>query len=393
MAKGSGKRRRRANGTGTAPVYNEDRKRWVIRVTMGLDELHRPVRREVSARTLAEVEQKATELKRQRDAGVGVEGSKLTVAGWLTEWLDHRSDLAPKTLQNYRDVARCYIEPHLGRDKLDSLTPRRVRTMLTALEREGHSPNTRRLARTILGTALRQAVADGLLMRNVVEPTKGPGSKRVREGRTLDVDQANRLLAHVRGTRLGVAYTLGLVYGLRRGEILGLSWTDVHLDGPKPRIELRWQLQRLPDQGLVLANLKTDRSRRTLGLTPEMARLLREQRLAQQNDRQVAGSEWETVPGMQHLVFTSALGRPVDPDWFTKVFGRVSAAAGLGHWTPHELRHSAASIMLALGVPLERVSENLGHSSVRITADVYRHSLGHESLEAAEVITAALRLA
>jgi integrase len=133
----------------------------------------------------------------------------------------------------------------------------------------------------------------------------------------------------------------------------------------------------------VLKNLKTKRSRRTLHLTPTLVGMLRSHRARQAAEQLAVGPAWVD----SGLVFTSALGTPLDPDNFAHYFDRLCRKASLGHWHPHELRHSAASIMLAQGTPLWVVSEVLGHASIAITKDVYGHLLGGEKQAATEAIT------
>lgn len=137
---------------------------------------------------------------------------------------------------------------------------------------------------------------------------------------------------------------------------------------------------------LILKELKTKRSRRTLHLTDSLAPLLRSHKARQAAEQLAAGPLW-TDSG---LVFTTPTGTPVDPDNFSHYFDRLCRRAGLGHWHPHELRHSAASIMLAQDTPLWVVSEVLGHASLTITKDVYGHLMGREKRAATESITAVL---
>jgi integrase len=187
-------------------------------------------------------------------------------------------------------------------------------------------------------------------------------------------------------------YALALTLGLRRGEALGLLWTDI--DTTNGTIHARRQLrrERIPESErtssdrhtrLVLRDLKTRRSRRTLHLTPALRELLRTHRAQQLREQLSAEPRW-TDSG---LIFTTPAGTPIDPDNFARYFHRICEKAELGHWTPHELRHSAASIMLAQGTPLWVVSEVLGHASVAITKDVYGHLIGSEKQEATEAIT------
>jgi integrase len=120
-----------------------------------------------------------------------------------------------------------------------------------------------------------------------------------------------------------------------------------------------------------------------LHITPALDGLLRAHRARQAQERLAAGPAWADTD----LVFTTKTGTPIDPDNFAHYFHRLCARAGLGHWTPHELRHSAASIMLAQGTPLWVVSEVLGHASLAITKDVYGHLVGDEKRDATRAIT------
>jgi integrase len=200
------------------------------------------------------------------------------------------------------------------------------------------------------------------------------------------------LLNAASGDRLEALYAIALTFGLRRGEALGLSWSDIDLDTGLVHVRRQLRRERLPVEErqetgrrthLILRDLKTKRSRRTLHLTPALDSLLRSHRARQAREQLAAGPGWAE----SDLVFTTKKGTPIDPDNFARYFHRICTRAGLGHWTPHELRHSAASIMLAQGTPLYVVSEVLGHASVAITKDVYGHLIGGEKQEATEAIT------
>ena len=120
---------------------------------------------------------------------------------------------------------------------------------------------------------------------------------------------------------------------------------------------------------LVVGELKTPRSRRALALTPEILAKLRQHHTRQAEHKMAAGSLW-----WDHgLIFASETGAPLDPENFSRAFAKLCNRAGLGHWHPHELRHSGASLILAQGTSLHVVSEILGHASITITKDVYGH--------------------
>ena len=137
---------------------------------------------------------------------------------------------------------------------------------------------------------------------------------------------------------------------------------------------------------LVVGELKTARSRRTLFLTPQLIDLLRQQWARLAEERIAIGEAWCD----DGLIFTSQTGTPLDPDNISHVFSRMSRRAGLGHWHLHELRHSGASLMLAQGTDLYVVSEVLGQSSVSITKDVYGHLVEGQKRAAATLMSAAL---
>jgi integrase len=133
---------------------------------------------------------------------------------------------------------------------------------------------------------------------------------------------------------------------------------------------------------LVIGELKTRKSKRTLTLTAEVLDLLRRHRVQQAEQRMAAGEEWQD----HGLIFPSEVGTPLDPDNFSHRLSAICRRIALGHWHPHELRHSGASLMLAQGTPLHVVSEILGHSSITITKDVYGHLLEEDRRSAAEAM-------
>ena len=173
--------------------------------------------------------------------------------------------------------------------------------------------------------------------------------------------------------------------GLRRGEVLGLYWSDLELEGPVPLVQVRRQLVRRRE-GVRLSELKTAGSRRTLHLSQPVVEALQAHQTLQAVEKKAA-RVWRDTEG---VVFTTTIGTPIDPEAFGKTVPRICIAAGLGHWSIHELRHSCASLLLAMGVPLEVVSETLGHASIRVTMDVYGHLLAPARMKAAEAMRKAL---
>jgi integrase len=295
------------------------------------------------------------------------------------------------TEDDYRDTVRLHLIPALGSKRLAKLTVADLDTLWQAKRDAGYSANSVRIMRTVLRRALGQAEREGLVTRNIASLSAAPRI-RLGEGRTLTVGQARHLLRAAHDHRFEVAVLIGLTYGLRRGEVLGLHWSSVDWAAGTIRITHGVKRSKNRDSAisrktqLVAAELKTARSRRTLALTAEIEATLRSHYARQAEARSTAGSLWRDYG----LVFVTEVGTPVDPDNFSHAFSRLCEDAGLGHWHPHELRHSGASLMLAQGTPLHVVSEVLGHASIAITKDVYGHLTEGDKRAASEAMSRAL---
>ena len=357
---------------------------WIGAAFLGYDERGKLLRKTVSARTKAEALAKLKKVQRQLDDGLPAPDDRMTLSQLLDRWFDDvmRHQVAPSALENYRSIARIHLKPTLVRKRVSKLTPADVDCLVSENLDAKYSSSTVRRIRFVLSAALDQAVRWGVVGRNVVTVTRGPKTTR-REGRTLTPDQARKLLSTVHGRRLEAFYVTMLALGLRSGEALGLSWDDVDL--PRKIITIRRALKREHNQ-LVIGDVKTTKSRRAVDLPAPVVKALRAHKARQAKERLVAGSEWEATG----LVFTTQIGTPIDPSNLRRDFNQVFDDAGLGHWHPHELRHSAASIMLAQGVPLEVVAAVLGHSSIRMTADVYAHIRAPQRQAAAKAMASAL---
>jgi integrase len=270
----------------------------------------------------------------------------------------------------------------LGSKKVVNLTSADIDRLLSAKLDSGLSVSTVRRIRSVLGQAIDQGIRWGSVNRNVARLARVPKEQR-REGRTLTYEQARRLLKELEGHRHEALYSLMLSTGLRRGEALGLQWRD--FDETSRIISVRRQLKR-EGGSLVTTDTKTARSRRSVNLPRGLVSLLVDHRKHQAEERDVMNELW-TDTG---FIFTTNFGTPFDPRNLNRDFATICQRAGLGHWHPHELRHSAASLMLASGVKLQVVSEVLGHASIRMTADVYGHILAPDREAAADAMDQAL---
>lgn len=399
--------RRRANGEGGIH-WDQANQRWVATITIGwqdVDDGHggtkrRQVRKSVTGSTKRAVAATLRDWQNSLDDGVPIADQRITVGAMLEVWL---RDVVPGTVSRvtegqYRDVVRLYLKPRLGERRLRDLTPTDVTRMLRDMEHptderpNGYSQNSRRLARAVLRRALRWAEVEGMVSRNVAALSNPVRVERP-DGRTMTPDQARMFLDTIRGDRLESLFLVALSLGLRVSELLAIGWDDVYLDPAddgRATITIRRGLKRIRGEGLVIDGVKTKTSRRTIHLPDVAADSLRAHRRRQLEERLAYAEEWPPRPLGVDLVFRSVTGSALDPSNVAHYLTALTQTAGLGHWHPHELRHSAASLLLAQGVPLKVVSDILGHSSINITADIYSHVLAPAHNDAAAAMDRAL---
>jgi integrase len=234
----------------------------------------------------------------------------------------------------------------------------------------------------VLRLGLDGAVRDGLLARNPAHSVQRPGVAR-KEAAHLDPQQVAQLLTAAESSRYHTALLLIATTGLRRGEALALRWSDVDLDAGVLRVQDT--VQRI-DGKLSTGPVKTDRSRRTIPLSPAIVALLRRHRVTQLEERMRAANQW-TDTG---LVFTTDLGHVVEPRNLLRVVEAAAKRIGLDGVGAHTLRHSAATAWLESGVHIKQVSDLLGHSSVAITGDVYGHGSDQSARAAVDGLSGAL---
>ena len=338
-------------------------------------------RRCVYGRTEKEVVDKMQSLFNDIRQGTVREGKDQALGAYMEDWLANfiEPTRSPSTTKNYAQMLRLYIAPKLGRIKLSKLTGQDIQRFLNQLRqqpvaRTGRpmSPRTTQLCYGILSAALNRARKLALINQNpcaAVDPPKG----RRTEVRPLTPEQARALLASVRGSRLEGFWTIAISCGLRPAEGLGLRWADV--DFEKGTIFVRQQLQADLDGKLVHVDLKTKKSRRLIHLPTVTLRALKAHRVRQRDERMRAEA-WED----NDLVFCTegrvqgkVGGRPL---YHRNVFTRlqkVLVKAELPQVNLYNLRHTAASLLLAQGASMREVMEVLGHSQMSLTSDTYSH--------------------
>lgn len=355
-------------GQNEGSIYRRKDGRWLAVVNLGWRDGRR-WRKSFYGETRREVQEKLTAALRSQQLGLPIPGERQTVGQFLEKWLTDsvKSKVRPRTYESYSELIRVHIAPAIGKRPLVKLNPQDVQGFLNLKMRSGLSARTVQYLHAVLRSALNQALRWGFVPRNVATLVTAPRVEKP-EIKPFTPEKARAFLAAVRGDRLEALYSTALALGLRRGEALGIHWTDLDLNSG--RLMVRTSLQRI-DGKLQLTEVKTFRSRRPLFLPKVAVEALKAHRQRQEQERLLAGSRWQETG----LVFTSRAGRPHDPRNALRQFHRFLALVGIPRQRFHDLRHTCATLLLVQGVSPRTVMEILGHSQIRVTFDTYSHVL------------------
>ncbi|GAA3053986.1 tyrosine-type recombinase/integrase [Actinokineospora globicatena] len=346
--------------------------------------------------------------------GLPVATTTTTVADYMTYWLREvaKPAIRETTYVTYEGAIRLHIIPGIGKHKLKALAAPQVRAWLSrigkicqccAQEKDVKRASNPRLAARccakkpsvccedflsgpsiqhllrVLRAALQDAVDEELLPRNVARlvKLKTTGGRKVRAFTELE---AKLLLAQARLHRLYALWAVALAIGLRRGEALGLHWDDVDLEAGE--VTVRFALYRVNGQ-LKLEDVKTDASYATIPLPKPLVVILRAHRKQQLEERFAAGKDWKDTG----LVFTTALGGPIEPRNVNRMFATLCQRAEVRQVRVHDLRHSCATLLFTMGVDAATVRRILRHSSVAVTTSIYIEVIDAVQRDAVETLS------
>ena len=385
--------KRRGNHEGT--IRQRKNGLWEAIVTIGRDPVTGKLKRvSFYAPTQKEVVKKAAQARADLTRGTFVAPEKLTLGAWLDTWLKvyKAPTTRPLTLSGYARIVKRHLQPALGHIQLQALKPEHIQHYCNDKARQGLDASTIRQHFRVLSNALRQAEKIGRVSRNVARLVDPPRVAR-KERSTLTIAQVRTdLLTAIQGDRLAAAYVTFFLTGLRRGELLGLRWRDI--DFETGVLYVRQILERVenpsgtgPKTHLAFLEPKTARSRRTVALPAECVTALRQHRARQAEERLRLGAAYQD----HGLVFAQANGRPIDPYSMNRAFQTVLKRAGLPAIRLHDARHTYATWMLQTGVPLKVVSDQLGHTSIAITGDIYAHVTQEVAQHAASALDQAFK--
>jgi integrase len=343
--------RKKSRGNGQGSVYPRRNKDGKIIGYLGA--YHGPdgKRRSVSAKNKTECERKLRAAMADADKGLVFDAGTITVGQYLNNWLTGiRGTVRQRTWERYEQFVRVHLVPASGGIKLGNLTRAHLKTLYAS--KTDLSPTTIRHLHAAIHKALDEAVADNLIPRNVATNIKLP-KMRKKEIQPLTPDQAKAFLKAARGDRYEALYVLAIHYGLRRGELLGLKWSD--LQGNTLQVRRTMSEARV---GRIEEETKSGKGRR-IELSEKALESLRSHR-----DQQV-DSEY---------IFPSTTGTPTNSsNLMYRSFKPVLKRAGLPQIRFHDLRHTCATIRFMKGQHPKRVQELLGHASIAMTMDIYSH--------------------
>ncbi|WP_419996354.1 tyrosine-type recombinase/integrase [Streptomyces boninensis] len=380
------KRTRQPNGRSS--IYQGKDGKWHGRVTVGVRDDGTPDRRHVERKTQSEVVSAVQELEKQRDAGtVRKPGKPWTVRAWLTHWIDHIAPLAvnENTMVGYGVAVRKHLIPGLGAHRLDRLKPEHIEVFYAKMQAAGSKPATAHQAHRTLRTALNEAVRRGHLGQNPVRLAKAP-RVREQEVQPYTVEEVRRILRAADRRRNSARWAIALSLGLRQGEALGLKWSDADLENGvlwvrRSRRRPQYahgcgdtcgrkagfcpQRQRTnPETG----ETKSRAGRRAVGLPPQLVDLLGKHKATQEAERIEAGDRWHE----EGWLFATPVGLGCPPRTDYTEWKELLRDAKVRDGRLHDARHTAATVLLILGVPERAVMGLMGWSSTAMAAR-YQH--------------------
>ncbi len=359
---------RKANGEGS--LYRRGDGRWggsafVNTISGKRKRIH------VYAATRQEVHDRLADKLATARKGIRTPDQEWTVGAYLDYWLTSVVAVKnrPRTTELYTATVRLHLTPALDKVRLTKLTVQDVQTLLNTQLAQRRSIRSVQQVRSVLRAALSRAEREELVVRNVAKLVDLPAWER-KPIRPWNTTEASQFLTSAKSHRWYPAYVMLLLYGMRRGEVLGLRWCDV--DFTRGQVHIRQQLQRIGttlEQGPV----KTAAGRRDLPLISMLRGELTYLYAKQYGGKPDLDAVAERAALDQGLVFRSCASSPIDPKNFVRTFHEIREQAGLPRITVHHTRHTAATMLKNLGVPARDAQLILGHSHITTTQQLYQH--------------------
>lgn len=379
-------------GSGEGTISRRKDGRWAAAVTTGYGLDGQQKRKFYYGKTRQEVAEKLREAINNQSMGIVIDSKNINLQQWLTTWLNEykKPSIRQTSYAYYSYVIDNYIcyEDGIGHIKLKDLRPDQLQKLYNDTLKQDFSPSTVKIMHILLKGAMKQAVQNGLIIRDITEGTVRPKLTKG-EARVFTLDEQKRFQDVLSNEKYSLLYMLGLGTGLRIGELLGLRWQDINTD--EGWLQVRQTLVRVKNTDenahsktkLIPQEPKTKSGKRTVPIPSNLIPLLEKHEITQKENKLKSYGLYRDDLDM---VFCDKLGEPLEPSNIRSRLYKLTEKAGIAHANLHCLRHTFATRGLENGIELKVMQELLGHSTIAMTADIYSHVLPDKKKEAAEKI-------
>lgn len=355
---------RRASGEGSITEYRKGK--WRAYLDFGKDANGKRIRKTFTGSTKAEVIQKLNKAKYEKQEGILTINARTPVRKYIKHWLEYKThSLKPTTIASYENDMKVYVLPLIGDKAIEEITTKDINNLLISPIALSHASASRARVKAVLSNVFKLAVVEGLIKANPVSSAEVV-KKTPTEIHPLSVDEVQRLLAVAFEYRpMYQIIQVALETGLRRGEILGLHWSDIDISNKTLTVN---RILTEVNGTQYVSTPKTIKSRRTIAISEELIKTL------------------QSYHSPSEIIFGNQLGKYPNITKLKWQFHGIKIATNLPHLRFHDLRHTNATYLIAKGVNMKTVSERLGHSSISITLDRYTHGVLEEDRKAASTL-------
>jgi integrase len=364
---------------GDGSVFQLKSGKWSAQVTLGYRPNGRRIRRTKTCTTKAEAIKKLQRLREDAKTKTSNKSDVVTFGDFADYCLENHATQTCRqsTINGYRDLLERYTKSYLWHMRLRDIDPDHIIKLMKQLESYGLNHTSRKQVRGVVGKILQMGVEQRIISINAVKLTPVPKKdyfhQKSRVMDPLTQQEAIELIDLTQNHDLGAIIQISIAIGTRRGETLGLKWSDINFETGELKIQRSLKEHRVKQKDgswkthIGEDDVKTRNSRRTLTLGTLTLKVLKAERHKQQLQKMVAGNVWQETD----YVFTNDIGGPLNPNGVSKRFSKLLKNLGCRHIRFHDMRHTTAVLLLTAATPLEEVSQLLGHSSIGITKDTY----------------------
>lgn len=382
---------KKANGEGSINKYKNG---WRSTITLGRDDDGKLIRKQFYGKTKIETLSKMNEYKNKYDTGLLPSDDKITLQQWFKIWLyEYRiNDLRPSTLERYDGIYRNYIRnSNIGIIKLKDLRAANIQAYYNTLVKEKNkTPDTIKTINKVLKSVLNQAIKENYILINYCNNVVLPKIGQKEEIQIFTLEEQQRFINALENHRNRALFILVLGTGLRIGEVVALKWHDIDFETVELKVQRTFKrvakLNNDDKEGnkteIIEQLPKTKYSERTIPIPSSIIKELKSHKKRQNVEKIKAGEAYVN----NDLIFPNELGEPTDTRNLSRSYERILNRTNIPHKKFHALRHTYATRLFENDVPLKTVQILMGHSNIKITADIYTHVMPEEKIKAVEKI-------